>query len=194
MKRFAAVLMTIVFVMAAASVATAQKKCEGPGEMKVLTLEPGVKTAVQKLELQFRLDTIDLKAEQMKLHDKMTEELMKDDPSVKTLDGIFEQMSAVHAKMHKVTVAHLLAVKKVLPKDHWAAYLEKHHGGCAMGGGCMNAGMEKGCCQHGPGCTKGGCCTHGGDGCTLKAPAKAPGCEGHAGAEGCAVPCVKVKK
>lgn len=194
MKRYASVLLAIVFVLTAVTFANAQKKCEGAGEMMVSPLDPEVKTAVQKLDLQYKLDSIDLKAEQMKLHDQMSEELMKDEPSAKALDKIYQDMSAVRAKMHKVTVAHLLAVKKVLPKDHWTAYLKKHHDGgcCAMGGGCMKGGMMKGCCTHGASCAK-GCCTHGGDGCAMKASAKA-GCAGAKGAAGCATPCVKVKK
>lgn len=191
MKRFASMIVAVVFAMTAASIATAQKTCESAGEMTVSPLDPEVKTAVQKLSLQYRLDTIDLKAEQMKLHEQMAGELMKDEPSAKALDKIHQDMTAVHAKMYKVTVAHLLAVKKVLPKDHWAAYLKKHHAaGCGgMGGGCAEHGM-KGCCEHGPACAKGGCCTHGGNGCTMKAPAKS-GCSE---AAGCAVPCVKIKK
>jgi hypothetical protein len=195
MKRFAALLVAVLFVMAAASVATAQKKCEGTGEMTVAPLEPEVKTAVQKLALQYKLDTIDLKAEQMKLHEAMAGELMKDEPSAKALDKIYQDMSAVRAKMHTITIAHLLAVKKVLPKEHWSAYLKKHQGAgcCHMDGGCTMDGAHKGCCEHGAACTKGGCCMHGGEGCTMKAPAKS-GCAGAAGAAGCSIPCVKVKK
>lgn len=195
MKRFAAVVAAVVFVLTAASVATAQKACEKAGETMVSPLDPEVKTAVKKLELQYKLDTVDLKTEQAKLHERMKEELMKDEPSSKAIDKIYQEMEGVRSKMHKATVAHLLAVKKVLPEDHWAAYLKKHHGagGCGMGGGCMHDGMKKGCCVHGAACAKGGCCMHGAAGCAPKAPAKmkAAGC---ADAAGCATPCVKIKK
>ncbi|MDD3643703.1 MAG: periplasmic heavy metal sensor [Candidatus Krumholzibacteria bacterium] len=196
MKRFAVVLTAVALVLTAASIATAQKKCEGAGETVMSPLDPEVKTAVQKLALQYKLDTVDLKAAQMKLHEKMAEELMKDDPSAKALDDIYKEMSALRAKMHAATVAHLLAVKKVLPRDHWAAYLKKHHeaGGCGMGGGCMHEGMKKGCCEHGAACTKGGCCAHGADGCAPKAPAGSAGCGSSAGVAGCATPCVRIGK
>ncbi len=89
-----------------------------------------------RLKLHYELAMVDLKAEKEKIHEEMMTELLKEESSTKTIEKLGKSMNSVQYKMHKAKMDYVLKVKKVLPADHWKAFLMKQHGGshgCAPG-------------------------------------------------------------
>jgi Spy/CpxP family protein refolding chaperone len=126
-------------------------------EGKGMNLDPEQKLAIEKLKLEHKLANIDIKAEQMKLKEQIKEELLKDEPSKKAIEGYMKKIAANREKMQKSRLDHALEVKKVLSPEQWKMFVEHHwdgmgrmdHGKCGCHSGSMRAprGMGK----------KGGC-------------------------------------
>jgi Spy/CpxP family protein refolding chaperone len=142
---------------------------------KGLNLDPDQKLAIEKLKLEHKLANIDIKAEQMKLKEQIKEELLKDEPSRKTIEGYMKKIAANREKMQKSHLDHALEAKKVLSPEQWKMFVTHHWDGMGrmdhgMGGGCR-CGM---CAPKGMG-MKGGCGMKGhaegkgmGEGCPMK--------------------------
>jgi hypothetical protein len=89
--------------------------------------------------MNFRLKTIDLKAEQQKLGIMLKKEMMKPEPAMQDVEGIVRKMSAVREKLQLARIEHMLAMRKILGPD-WRKHMQAGMGGCGdmMG----EAGME----------------------------------------------------
>jgi Spy/CpxP family protein refolding chaperone len=114
----------------------------GPG-MNCLGLDAEQHLKMEKLRLEHQLANIDLRAEQMGLRAKIKEELLKEEPSRKTIEKYAKSMSANREKMQMSRLDHMLAVKKILKPEQWQHFVE-HHAEMMCGGGM------RGCC-HGDG-------------------------------------------
>ena len=165
MKRFALPLLIVFFAAVAATVivSAGEMHAAEKGEKKMSPLPVEVKSQVEKLNLQHRLDNIDLNARRMELRGQMKEELLKAKPDAKALEKIAKEMDGVRAKLHRQKIEHLLKVKQVLPEEHWKVFLHKQCGSFA-GCCCMHGAAG---CRHGKaGCTCGMAdCPHGAAGC-----------------------------
>ena len=171
MKKFASLIAVLLLVAAVTAISAQEKEIPAAEPCKAIDSETKVK--VQKLKLQYELSMVDLKAEKTKIHEEMMAELLKEESSAKTIEKLGKSMNGVQYKMHKAKIDYILKVKKVLPADHWKAFLYKKH---AAGTGHGTA--AKGCCPKAG--TAGHKCT---TACTHSAPRT-----------GCMTPCVKVKK
>jgi Spy/CpxP family protein refolding chaperone len=117
-----------------------------------LGLDDEQQMKMEKLSLEHRLATIDLKAEQMKLRLQMKEELLKDEPDKKALEKFAKSIAANHEKMQMSRIGHMLDVKKILTAEQWKMFVEKHYAKRGMRGGhrCMDREgkrSERGCCE-----------------------------------------------
>jgi len=100
----------------------------GAGHMCAgLDLNDEQQVKMEKLSLEHKLATIDLKAEQKKLRLAMKEELLKDRPDKKALDKIVKSMAANHEKMQMGRIAHMLDVKKILTPEQWKMFVSHHY-------------------------------------------------------------------
>ena len=191
MKRFAALLAIVLLVVSFASISAQEKEAPKADDSKCTAVDSETKVKFQKLKLQYELEMVDLKAEKETIHKEMMEELLKEDTSTKTLEKLGKSMNSLQYKMHKAKMDYVLKVKKILPADHWKAFLTKQHGG------------SHGCA---PGCKK-PCCATKTSGCKSSCSTSASKCsmagtKGHtcttacasASTKGCKTPCVKVKK
>lgn len=178
-------ILAAALILASPMLASAQEhECTAKKAPARMALDNDVKVEVQKLELEYKLATIDLHSKKMELEKKMMAELMKEDPGRKEMEGIFDDMMKVKKDMHEKKIEHLLAVKEIMPPEHWKAYLMKRHHdskqGCGHGRDCC--AMKKGCSKIGKGAAAP---------CGVK---KSAGCEkDHEGCES-ATPCVKIGK
>jgi Spy/CpxP family protein refolding chaperone len=82
---------------------------------------------MEKLSLEHRLATIDLRAEQAKLRLEMKEEMLKDEPSRKTLEKFAKGIAANREKMQMSRIDHMLDVKKVLTPEQWKIFVRHHY-------------------------------------------------------------------
>jgi hypothetical protein len=176
MKRFAS-LIAVLLLVAAVTAISAQEK-EVPAAEPCEAIDSETKVKVQKLRLEYELSMVDLKAEKGKLHEEMMAELLKEESSTKTIEKLGKSMNAVQYKMHKAKIDYILNVKKVLPADHWKAFLNKKHAEGMGHGGYPHGTAAKKCCPM-MGAAGHKCTTA----CTHSAPRT-----------GCKTPCVKVKK
>jgi len=199
MKRLAS-LIVVLLLIATVTVISAQEK-EAPGAEPCASIDSETKVKVQKLKLQYELDMVDLNAEKGKIHEEMMAELLKEEASTKTIEKLGKSMNGVQYKMHKAKIDYILKVKKVLPADHWKAFLTRQHygAGAGHGKGCSHGSTAKACCPKtgsaGHKCSSS--CTHGAAKCSLS------GTRGHTctvacthptAKTGCKTPCVKVRK
>ena len=100
----------------------------GAGHMCAgLDLDDEQQVKMEKLSLEHRLATIDLKAEQKKLRLAMKEELLKDQPDKKALEKIAKSIAANHEKMQTGRIAHMLDVKKILTPEQWKMFVSHHY-------------------------------------------------------------------
>jgi len=125
--------------------------------------------------MNFRLKTIDLKAEQEKLGIMLKKEMMKPEPVMQDIEGVVKKMSAVREKLQLARIEHVLAMRKLLGPD-WRKLMRPGMGECKdeckemMGGPGMmgrrvirmrTAGSDSkpGCSMERPGMAamKGGC-------------------------------------
>jgi hypothetical protein len=188
MKKFAALFIVAVLVVSFVSV-SAQEKKSCASSCKSTALDSETKVKVEKLKLQYELDTVDLKAEKDQLKKSLMTELMKEDASSKSIDKIVKAMNTNHSKSLNLKMDYLLKVKKVLPADHFDKFIMKGQG-CAPGcrkpccatksTGCKSS---SGCSKSASKCSKAGTAGHT---CTSSCKTASAGCE---------TPCsVKVKK
>lgn len=100
----------------------------GTGHMCAgLDLDDEQQVKMEKLSLEHKLATIDLKAEQKKLRVAMKEELLKDQPDKKALEKIAKSIAANHEKMQMGRIAHMLDVKKILTAEQWKMFVGHHY-------------------------------------------------------------------
>ena len=199
MKRFAS-LIVVLLLIATVTVISAQEK-EVPGAEPCASIDSETKVKVQKLKLQYELEMVDLNAEKGKIHEEMMTELLKEESSTKTIEKLGKSMNGVQYKMHKAKIGYILKVKKVLPADHWKAFLTKHHHGAGAGHGMgySHGSAAKGCCPQAgtAGHKYSSSCTHGAARCPLagtKGHTCTVACTHPAAKTGCKTPCVKVRK
>jgi Spy/CpxP family protein refolding chaperone len=144
--------------------------CHG---MMGIGLDDEQQMKMEKLSLEHRLATIDIKAEQKKLRLAMKEELLKDQPDKKALEKIAKSIAANHEKIQMGRIAHMLDVKKTLTAEQWKMFVNRHyakHGrigehrckdregmrgkrGCGMRGGrecCMERPRDGSCREMSP--------------------------------------------
>jgi len=184
MKRFAS-LIVVLLLIATVTVISAQEK-EVPGAEPFTAVDSETKVKFQKLKLQYELDMVDLKAEKETIHKEMMTELLKEESSTKTIEKLGKSMNGVQYKMHKAKIDYILKVKKVLPADHWKAFLTKQHHGAGYGTGCSHGSAAKGCCPK-AGAAKCSLAGTKGHTCTVA-------CTHPTARTGCKTPCVKVRK
>lgn len=177
MKRFAS-LIVVLLLIATVTVISAQEK-EVPGAEPCASIDSETKVKVQKLKLQYELEMVDLNAEKGKIHEEMMTELLKEESSTKTIEKLGKSMNGVQYKMHKAKIDYILKVKKVLPADHWKAFLTKQHAaGAGHGKGRSHGSAAKGCCPQAG--TAGHKCSS--------------SCTHSAAKTGCKTPCVNIRK
>lgn len=92
-----------------------------------LDLDAEQQLKMEKLSLEHRLATLDLKAEQQKLRIAMKEELLKDAPDKKALEKYAKSIAANHEKMQMNRIAHMLDVKKILTPEQWKMFVDRHY-------------------------------------------------------------------
>lgn len=144
---FAISVFMILLVPAAllAQRSTMEKKHKEMGcmhEKKGLDLDPEQKLAIEKLKLEHKLANIDIRAEQMKLRMNIKEEMLKEEPSRKTIDKYAKSIAANREKMQMSHIDHALEIKKILKPEQWKMFVAHHWEG--MGMGCGGRG-ERGC-------------------------------------------------
>ena len=127
---------------------------------------------------------VDLNAEKGKLHDTLMAELMKEDASSKSIDKIAKSINTNRGKALSLKMDYLLKVKKVLPPDHFKAFITKGHKGQSCAPGCKKP-----------------CCATKSTGCKGASKCPMAGTEGHKCTDACKTgshcktPCkVEVKK
>ena len=141
-KGFVVVVAFALMLLLSASMIAAQEKATCQKEMKIADEQKG---KVEELKMNFRLKTIDLKAEQQKLGIMLKKEMMKPEPVMQDIEGIVKKMSAVREKLQLAGIEHMLAMRKLLGPD-WRKLMRPGMGGCKemMGGpGMKCAGDEK---------------------------------------------------
>jgi predicted Zn-dependent protease len=167
MKRSVLILAAVLVAASFAAVSAQEKMAPGAHECKATALDAETKVAFEKLKLQYKLAVVDLKAEQEKLHEELMNELMSEETSSKSIDKLVKALDANHGKMMEAKMDYMLKVKKLMPADHFKAFLHKQymmkgHGGmsCAAAGpghkcgdscsrkmsGCSKAGMKGHAC------------------------------------------------
>ncbi len=130
--------------------------------MKDLTEEQMDKMA--KMKLKHRQELVDPKADAKKIHLKIKEELMADNPDRKNLERLFNKLSDAKESIHMKKIGFMLDSREILGEKHWKVFLKHHLDGYGGMGHCGHTGMNKGCmggkgmkgCGGGRG-TKGGC-------------------------------------
>ncbi len=113
---------------------------------KGLGLDPDQKLAIEKLKLEHKLANIDIKAEQMKLRKQIKEELLKDEPSRKTIDSYIKKIAANREKTQMNGIDHVMKVKKVLKPEQWKMFITHHWKNMGGDHQCRDRGMM-GCCS-----------------------------------------------
>jgi hypothetical protein len=163
MRRFTPLFVVLMLVIAMPAVVLSQDEVKTkPMCKKTVQIDKAVKLKLEKLNLQHKLDNFDLNAKQEKIKEEMMAELMKEEPSRKAIDKLYDDLAAVKGKLYKNKIDHLLEVKKLLPADHWELYLQKHHGSkcsCGESGRCSHCGQKHGssCCSGHGSCSHMGC-------------------------------------
>ncbi len=116
-----------------------------------LGLDDEQQMKMEKLSLEHRLATIDIRAEQAKLRLEMKQEMLKDEPSRKTLEKFAKSIAANREKMQMSRIDHMLDVKKVLTPEQWKMFVRNHYDGAGRMGDrahrshdCMRDGRMKG--------------------------------------------------
>jgi Spy/CpxP family protein refolding chaperone len=106
------------------------------------------------------------KDEVVPVRKKISEELLKDNPSTTTLDGYAKELGDLHAKMTRERYDHLLKVKLILTPEQFKTMLSchgvddtfEHHGKMGPGKegcegkqheGCKKGENSKSCCPKG---------------------------------------------
>lgn len=150
--------------------------------MKGLSEEQTDKMA--RLKLKHHQELVDLKADVKKIHLKIKEEFMADEPDRRNLEKLVSKLSSAKESIHMKKLGFMMDSKEILGEEHWKVFLKHHldgfggmsHGECrgtnkgCMGGkgmrGCRGGrGMKGGCGSgHGMG-MKGGCGSAGKIGC-----------------------------
>ena len=115
-----------------------------------LDLDADQQLKMEKLSLEKRLATIDLRAEQRKLRLAMNEDLLKDAPDKNALEKYAKSIAANHEKMQMNRIAHMLDVKKILTPEQWKMFVDRHYERKGMRGEhrCKDRGGmrgERGC-------------------------------------------------
>ena len=123
-----------------------------------LELEPEQRVQMEKLRLKLELANIDIKAEQMELHKKIEEELLKEEPSKKAIAAHVKALAANREKVQMNRIDHMFEVKKMLTAEQWKIFVANHRDGMGCGEGCgmghRGCGRMKGSMGHG---AMGGC-------------------------------------
>jgi Spy/CpxP family protein refolding chaperone len=84
------------------------------------------------------------------IRDRMREELSKESPDRGELEGYSEKLGALHQRMTRQRIDHLLQLKTVLTAEQFEMLLDKEGRGCPMGkGGKCGRGGHKGRAGHG---------------------------------------------
>jgi Spy/CpxP family protein refolding chaperone len=91
-----------------------------------LGLDDEQQMKMEKLSLEHRLATIDLRAEQAKLRLEMKQEMLEDEPSRKVLEKFAKSIAANREKMQMKRIDHMLDVKKVLTTEQWKNFVRHH--------------------------------------------------------------------
>jgi Spy/CpxP family protein refolding chaperone len=127
------------------------------GEMG-LDLDPEQRLAVEKSKLELELANIGVKAEQVELRKKIKEEMLKEEPSRKTIDKYAKAIAANREKMQMNHIDHALEIKKILGPEQWKMFVAHHWDGMGMGRCRMDRGMRD--CRHGCKCFQRGMRPH----------------------------------
>ncbi len=93
-----------------------------------LGLDDEQQMKMEKLSLEHKLATVDMRAEQAKLRLEMKQEMLKDEPSRKTLEKLAKGIAANREKMQMSRIDHMLDVKKILTPDQWKIFVRHHYG------------------------------------------------------------------
>jgi Spy/CpxP family protein refolding chaperone len=109
---------------------------------KGLDLNQEQRIAIEKLELKLELANIDIKAGQMELKAKVKEELLKEEPSRKTIDKYTREIAANREKMHMNRIDHMFEIKKILTPEQWKVFVARHWDGMGRGHDCMDRGAR----------------------------------------------------
>lgn len=142
-------LLFSVSMIAAQEKATVEKTMAACS-MEKATCEKGMKLTdeqkgkVEELKTNFKLKTIDLKAEQQKLAIMLKKEIMKPEPAMQDIEGLIKKMSAVREKLQLARIEHMLAMRKALGPD-WKKIMHPDMGCCPdmMGGSGMKCGGDE---------------------------------------------------
>ena len=154
----------IVIIIASAGLATAQGPrhgqgkggCEkaGPGhrvEMmaKHLDLSDDQLTAIKAIHEDSKKDGIEKRKELKRLRNELKGEMLKDNPSEKTVLGINSKMGALKTEMKALKLKTRLAVREELTSEQRDKMLVKGgHGGHGGRGGCDKNSCDSPKCGH----------------------------------------------
>ena len=154
---------------------SAQAKCD---------LDPEVALNIQKLNLELKIKNLELEKKVSEIHKEIYGAYLEEKPDVKKIKKLTKEMLAVKGDLMENQHDHFLAVRKLVPIDHFKMFMAHHGHGAKMGSG-MHGKMGHGrsdCCSHGKmdGCRS----IKSGKGCGTRS-STASGCSHHKGAGKC---------
>ena len=103
---------------------------EGP--LKQLNLEPQQQEQIFQWRTEFQFQAIDLRADLQKLQLKLRDQMRRDKPNTRAINGTVDEMSAKQGALHKLRVNQRLKVRALLTPEQRQTFDSRpmgHHGG-----------------------------------------------------------------
>ncbi len=108
--------------------------------------------AIEKIRDAGRAENLQLRKEMMRLRNEKQGEMLKDEPSTKTVLALTRKMGDLRTEMQANRMENRLAVRKLLTpaqRDKMLMFGEGRGGWHGKGAGCRQGGHRRGDCAHG---------------------------------------------
>ncbi|MGD9548768.1 MAG: Spy/CpxP family protein refolding chaperone [Candidatus Krumholzibacteriia bacterium] len=117
--------------------------CGGAFMAERLDLTEEQQAAIDKIREEGRKENLDLRKQMMRLRNELHGEMLKDDPSEKTVLDLTNRMGEIRTRLQGNRVKHQLAVRKVLTPEQRDRMLLMGDGG-PRGRGGRGPGFQQG--------------------------------------------------